>query len=265
MTENEVRQKVVSTAKQYLGYKESDKSHRKIIDTYNAHKPLAQGYKVKYTDSWCATFVSFVAIKCGYTDIMFTECSCPRMVALYKKANRWIENDNYTPKLGDIIMYDWEDSGKGDNKGNPDHVGIVASINGNAMKIIEGNKNDSVSYRDMKVNGKTIRGYCIPDYKLKVTKEESIDAITKIAPAKNFEKNLAGDYLTTSNLNMRIGAGTGNQIITVLPKGCSVSCYGYYNYYMDTKWLCVSYVDKTNKKYTGCVSSKYLKQEGVIA
>ena len=74
MTELEVRQKVLNTAKQYLGCKESDGSHKKIIDIYNGHKPLARGYAVKYTDAWCATFVSAVSILCGYTDIMFTEC-----------------------------------------------------------------------------------------------------------------------------------------------------------------------------------------------
>ena len=62
MTENELRQKVVETAKKYLGCNEADGSHRKIIDGYNAHKPLARSYKVTYTDAWCATFVSFISM-----------------------------------------------------------------------------------------------------------------------------------------------------------------------------------------------------------
>ena len=57
--------KVIEQAKAWLGKKESDGTHKAIIDEYNGHKPLAQGYKVKYTDSWCATFVSAVAIKTG--------------------------------------------------------------------------------------------------------------------------------------------------------------------------------------------------------
>ena len=48
---------VIEQAKSWLGKNEADGSHKAIIDIYNAHKPLAQGYKVKYTDSWCATFV----------------------------------------------------------------------------------------------------------------------------------------------------------------------------------------------------------------
>lgn len=58
MTEKELRQKVVDTAVSYLGCKEANGSHRKIIDLYNSHKPLARGYAVKYTDAWCSTFAS---------------------------------------------------------------------------------------------------------------------------------------------------------------------------------------------------------------
>lgn len=63
MTEKEIRSKVVEIAKGWLGCKESDGSHKKIIDTYNACKPLPRSYAVKYTDAWCATFASAVGIK----------------------------------------------------------------------------------------------------------------------------------------------------------------------------------------------------------
>lgn len=181
MTEKELRAKVVQTAQAYLGCKESDGSHRKIIDGYNAHKPLARGYLVKYTDSWCATFVSFVAIKCGITDIMPTECGCGAMIELYKKLGRWQENDAYKPAAGDVIMYDWDDNGKGDCTGYPEHVGIVTAVSGNEMTIIEGNKSDSVSYRKLQVNGKFIRGYCLPDYAKKAGKAASSTATSKPA------------------------------------------------------------------------------------
>ena len=168
MTEKDIRQKVVDQANSWLGCKESDGSHKKIIDVYNAHKPLARGYKVKYTDHWCATFVSAVAIKCGLTDIIPTECGCGKMIDLHKKLGQWKEADSYTPQIGDIIMYDWQDSGKGDNTGSPDHVGIVVSVSGKTIKVIEGNKNEAVAYRNITVNGKYIRGYCLPNYMNKV-------------------------------------------------------------------------------------------------
>lgn len=155
---------VIAQAQAWLGKNEKDGSHKEIIDVYNSHKPRARGYKVTYTDPWCATFVSAVAIQLGYTDIMPTECSCNKMIELYKKLGVWVENENRTPNIGDILFYDWEDNGKGDNTGRADHVGIVEKVDGNTITIIEGNYKNSVKRRTLKVNGKYIRGYAVPKY-----------------------------------------------------------------------------------------------------
>lgn len=170
MTENQLRNKVVSTAVAWLGCKEANGTHRQIIDLYNRHKPLARGYKVKYTDAWCSTFASAVAIKAGLSDIIPTECGCWNHVELFKKMGRWKESDAYTPRPGDYIFYDWDDNGLGDNTGRPDHVGIVTKVAGQTVTIIEGNKGNAVAYRDMKINGKYIRGYGVPDYAGKASK-----------------------------------------------------------------------------------------------
>ncbi len=167
-SEYEVRCEVVKTAIEYLGCKESDGSHRVIIDGYNAVKPLPRGYKVSYTDAWCATFVSFIAIECELTDIMFRECSCGVMISLYQKAGRWQENDAYIPDTGDIIMYDWNDNGVGDCVGYPEHVGFVVGVSGNTITVIEGNKSHEVAFRTIDLDGVYIRGYCLPDYWSKV-------------------------------------------------------------------------------------------------
>lgn len=39
------------------------------------------------------------------------------MIALCKKMGIWIENENRVPNPGEIIFYDWDDNGIGDNKG----------------------------------------------------------------------------------------------------------------------------------------------------
>lgn len=194
MNEAQIRQIVVNTAKKYLGCKESVGSHKKIVDKYNSHKPLARGYKVKYTDAWCATFGSFIGIILGYTDIIPTECSCNKQIELWKKIGRWQEKDDYVPSPGDYIYYDWDDNGIGDCKGSSEHVGIVISVCGNNIEVIEGNKSDSVSIRKIKVNGKFIRGYGLPDYASKATtKTTKYDKTKKdlISVAKDV---LAGKY-----------------------------------------------------------------------
>ena len=158
---------VVAMAQSWLGRREGNGTHKAIIDVYNAHKPLARGYAVKYTDSWCATFVSAVAIKTGCTDIIPLECSCEQMIELFKKIGSWEENDARTPKPGDVIFYDWQDNGIGDNKGWSDHVGIVEKVSGTTITIIEGNKNNAVERRIINVNAKGIRGYGVPKYATK--------------------------------------------------------------------------------------------------
>ena len=175
MTEMELRQKLVKTATAYLGCKESDGSHRKIIDIYNSHKPLARNYKVTYTDPWCATFVSAMSIKLGLTDIIPTECSCTRMIELLKAKDAWVENDEHIPSPGDIILYDWQDDGKGDNKSTPDHIGIVEQVSDGIITIIEGNINNAVGRRQLEVNGRYIRGYGVPKYASKATQDGGSD------------------------------------------------------------------------------------------
>lgn len=165
--EKQNRANIVSIAQSFYGCKESDGSHKKIIDIYNAHKPLARGYAMKYTDAWCACFVSVVSIQGGATAVMPLEVGCGKMVDLYKALGRWKEDDTYTPNPGDVIFYDWQDGANyaaTDNTGAPDHVGIVVSVSGSTIKVIEGNMSNAVGYRTLTVNGRYIRGYGLPDF-----------------------------------------------------------------------------------------------------
>ena len=170
---------VVKQAQAWLGRNSSNGSHREIIDVYNSHKPLARGYMVKYTDAWCSTFVSAVAIKLGYTDIIPTECGCEKHTVLFKNKGIWIENENRVPNAGDIIFYDWNDSGAGDNQGSADHVGIVEKVSGNTITVIEGNYNNAVARRNIAVNARYIRGYGVPKYDMEPVVSKSVAMVAK--------------------------------------------------------------------------------------
>ena len=150
----------------------------KIIDIYNGQKTLPRGYRVKYTDEWCATFVSAVAVKLGYTDIIPPECSCQRMIDRFKHIGAWAENENRTPKPGDVIFYDWQDNGKGDNSGWADHVGIVEKVSGGYITVIEGNYSGAVKRRKIAVNGRFIRGYGVVRYDSQ-TAAKSVETVAK--------------------------------------------------------------------------------------
>ena len=213
MTEHQLRSNVVSIMKGWVGWSEANNKHKKIIDIYNNHTPLAQGYKVKYTDAWCATTVSAAFIKTGLTDIGLTECSCSRMINLYKAKGRWQEKDSYTPKLGDLIMYDWDDNGHGDNTGAPEHVGMVAHVDGRKITVIEGNKNSAVGYRYMEVDGRYIRGYCLPDYASKAAKTSSDPKPVDTYSKKEFIRDIQDAFGAT--VDGIAGPETLNKTITL--------------------------------------------------
>lgn len=280
MTEKELRAKVVEVAKSWYGCKESNGSHKPIIDLYNSCKPLARGYAVKYTDAWCATFVSAVGIKAGLTDIIPRECGCGEYVKLAVKAGIWVENDAYVPQSADIVLYDWDDSGAGDNKGNPDHIGIVVSVSGSTIKVIEGNMSNSVGYRNLPVNGKYIRGFVTPKYSSKATKDEAPSKPSK--PSTGALKYSVGDlvqftgclhYTSSYSGGVAKGCKAGVAKVTALSKGKphpyhlqavagkGSTVYGWVNE-ADIAGLASGTTQKTYKVVSGDTLSKIAKKYG---
>lgn len=161
------RSSVVNLASSWVGKNEADGTYKEIIDIYNSYTgQLPRGIKMLYEWAWCACTWSALAIKLGYTDIMPIEISCGELIKNASAMGCWEENDGYVPSPGDAILYDWDDNGIGDNKGWPDHVGVVEYVNKDAgyMTVIEGNYNDAVKKRTISINGKYIRGFIVPKY-----------------------------------------------------------------------------------------------------
>lgn len=165
-----LRNEVVNALVMIRGIKEGSPEHKMIIRKFN-ESGLCSRYKMTTKDAWCATAVSFAFIvnklagKPG-SGALFqcVECSCQKMIELAKHQSIWYEDDKHIPKTGDVIMYDWQDTGTGDNKGTPDHTGIVMSVKDGYINVIEGNYHDSIGARKIKLNAKFIRGFICPDY-----------------------------------------------------------------------------------------------------
>lgn len=167
MIENFSRTSVIDLAKSWIGRKESDGSHKDIIDIYNSYTgPLPRGVKMQYDWAWCACTWSALAIKLGYTSIMPIEISCEELIKAAKNMGCWVEDDGYVPKVADAVLYDWDDKGIGDNTGWSDHVGVVSYVNEAAgyFTVIEGNYGNAVKERTVSINGQYIRGFIAPKY-----------------------------------------------------------------------------------------------------
>ena len=165
MNEQQLRQNVADIINSWIGATKGSAKHLEILSIYNSYKPLARGYKVQTNDAYCATTVSAAWIKAGIAAYTGTECGVERFVRIAQDKGIWVENDAYVPKLGDAIVYDWDDSGVGDDKGNGDHIGIVTTPGSATFTVTEGNMSGGkVGTRTMSVNGKYIRGFIAPDY-----------------------------------------------------------------------------------------------------
>lgn len=179
MTEQDIRETVMIWAKGFVGIKEGSPEHKTLIDLYNQYKPLPRGYKVTYKDAWCAVFVSDAM---WIHELDFTvppECSCYYMMANAKADGIWRDAGTITQeqlKQGDIIMYNW------DKAPDPDHVGLIDSfISPNMVKVVEGNKDDSVGYRYIDITDKSVMGFILPKYaehhEIEAPEEEENDNI----------------------------------------------------------------------------------------
>lgn len=156
-------QDVLNVMRSWINYSEANGKFKQIIDLYNSHKPLARGYKVKYSDEWCDTTVSAAAIKAGVVDLIGTECGCEQHIKIFKQKGIWIEDGTIRPLPGDIILYNWDDATQ-PNDGYSDHIGYVESVSGRTITLIEGNKGEAVARREIPVGWGYIRGYARPKY-----------------------------------------------------------------------------------------------------
>lgn len=160
------RNAVVKLVNSWVGKSKANGQYKEIIDIYNTQKNPPRGLKMQYNWAWCACTWSALAIKLGYEDIMPIEISCNELINKAKQMGIWQENDGYIPKPADGVVYDWDDSGKGDNVGWPDHIGTVTFVNESAgyFTVAEGNYSNSVKIRTVSINGKFIRGFITPKY-----------------------------------------------------------------------------------------------------
>lgn len=252
----------VAAMRGWLGRKESDGSHKAIVDIYNAELKVnvrrhgTVNYTMRYSDSWCAAAASAAYIYAGMGDRFPVECSCPRMIQIAKREGIWKESDSYVPEPGDAILYDWQDSGSGDNAGTPDHIGIVEKCDGKTITVIEGNYQDSVKSRTIQVGGRYIRGFVVPKVPAgapaDLPAQDPQPAAPSGAPSKTVKRT---GTVTASALNVREWAGTEYKMLSFSPlkRGAQVEICDTVKAADGTPWYYIRY----REKY-GFVSSRYI-------
>lgn len=203
MTEKELRLLPIKWLQPMVGTKKNSSSHQKILDEFNK-SGRCKRYKMTLKDPHCATTASAAMSAVGLGDIFpCYECSCGQMIKLAKQAGIWIENDAFIPNVGDKVLYDWDDNGKGDCVGDPEHVGTIESVDKakGTMTVLEGNMGTlNVGRRTININGRYIRGFVTPKFASKATKvDEKPAAASSAATTQNAAAFKVGDVVKVVN------------------------------------------------------------------
>lgn len=113
---------------------------------------------------WCACFVSWCANECGYIEdgIIPKFAGCSTGFQWFSDRGLW-QGNSYEPRPGDLIFFDWDKEGRGQD-GAPDHVGIVEKVENGYVYTVEGNTGDSCREKSYALGYYEIFGYGTPAY-----------------------------------------------------------------------------------------------------
>lgn len=145
------RQTAVQTAISMKGQR------RQVVDLYNSVRPLPLGYRVKYEDLLCATYVSSIFIRLGWTDIVPPNPRAWQLYEVMAAIDCGVHDKNRTPQIGDLIFF-----GNGEEIRHINHVGIVTEVIG--QQIYYYDIQNTVGRHTCPVGYSYIWGYGIPDY-----------------------------------------------------------------------------------------------------
>lgn len=206
---------ILQNAKSVIGWNSVNGGKQTLIDAYNQIVPLPAGYKMKYTDAWCAAGLSAIFYTSGASSIFPSECSVDRMYRIAQRCGMIVSED---VQPGDCIVYNW------DSNGTLDHVGIIEKAEKNAYQVIECNLKDAVGRRVIHKSAKTIAGFFRPLY---VTTK--VQDNYKVDYAQYFSKAYAGPYRLGDTAAFYTGTTGRYTIMDFLVTGEIVRNYGYFN------------------------------------
>lgn len=184
------RQKLIDTAIAEIGRAEPH-GDDKYIKWYN--DTMRTSFSMQAP--WCAMFVSWCGTQAGYGDIIPPYASCTAMSNWYKARGEYFtRRQRPEPIPGDLVYYDWDPAGSN----GPDHVGIIETVNGNTLSVIEGNYSDRVRRRTITTDDVRIMGYAVPAYP---TGDANDDGAVTAADALEVLKKVVGKPSTATRRN----------------------------------------------------------------
>lgn len=234
--------KLISFMISQLGYEETGKNitkYSKFFDTtawqfFNTKKQGAE---------WCAIFIFYCVYQLIGADGTRKAFGLPepkdncaagvKFLYRYMAANGMLIKK---PQKGCIVFFS-----------NLSHVGTCERVD-DKLHTIEGNKGNKVKRCTYTLGSSKIYAYAMPKYP-EIKEEKPKDeqpANTKPVPAASYKKSFAKTYVT--KLTTRLLAAPSRDMITKIPMGKSVKCYGFYtgNYLYVTYGKLEGYINKAD-------------------
>lgn len=123
--------KIIDIAASQVGYHEGRSGG--YWNNHQKYSPAIPGLEWSQNQSWCATFVSWLAMKAGFADLYPRTASCDVAGKWFKDRHRWSEY----PAVGAQVFYG--------SSSDLSHTGLVVDFDATHIWTIEGNTNTNGS------------------------------------------------------------------------------------------------------------------------
>ncbi|MFI9205300.1 CHAP domain-containing protein [Streptomyces sp. NPDC053048] len=149
-------QNIINIAKAEVGYHEGRSDGH--WNNHQRYSPAVPGLEWSQNQAWCATFVSWCAMKAGLADLYPRTASCLTGVAWFKQRKRFSEY----PAVGSQVFF---------GSGGGAHTGLVYAYDDDFVYTVEGNTNaggsaegDGVYLKKRERRSSYVYGYGYPAY-----------------------------------------------------------------------------------------------------
>ena len=192
----DLRRDIVNVAISQIGYHEGNSPADLGGGNQNGYLDVTEfgywfGTEVKgqqggFYSPWCAIFTSWCARMALVPVSVISNAAYSRIGANpYHFHMVYHPRDEYLPKSGDLIFYDYH----GD--GSWSHVGIVAYVEKDRVVTVEGNMNKKVGVFTHSLTASSIRGYGEPAYS--TDDERSFDLCSYPVPCRTLRPGAVGE------------------------------------------------------------------------
>lgn len=147
-----LRETMIEIAKSQIGVKEEAPNDVKY-NTWFYGRRVCESGPGETSYAWCVAFLAWCADQSGIgRDIFPKTASVSGLREFFTNQGRYYNKQSYTPQAGDIVFF------------RVSHAGLVVSVDGDQIRVVEGNYSNGVALTTYSLSSSKLTGYASPDY-----------------------------------------------------------------------------------------------------